>query len=317
MFHRLFALSLVLILVACTQAPQPLRHSRTGFDPSGLRLRDGGTIFIQPIEGIAKPLAQIMGTSLAESLGARGIPSTSNLITNPSYKVRGQVVIKRNRRNPHITGAIYWTFAKRESGEKLEYSQPINVERHRWEYGDQALIDNLVEAAADEFASYLQDNREREAVELAVRDQDVVFFIDKIDGAPGDGANALKKAMTLTLRQAGALVRNKPSKNGYILDAEVRALDPFEGKQRIKIAWIVKDPTGHELGRAQLNNQLDEGRLNKPWGRLAYEISRAAVQSIGLMVERHRSEAQFDRSRTSIGTTAAPGRRNRRFIAPY
>lgn len=317
MLHRLFAFSLVLSLIACTQAPQPLRHSRTGFDPSVLRLRDGGTISIQPIEGIAKPLAKIMGDSLADSLSARGIPSTSNLITNPSYKVRGQVVIRRNKNSPYIDGAIYWTFTKRESGERLEYSQPFHIERHRWIYGDQVMIDSIVEAAADEFAGYLQDNREREAVELAVRDQDIIFYIDKITGAPGDGQSALKKAMALTLRQAGGLVRNQPHKNSYILDAEVRALEPFNGKQRIKIDWIVKDSTGHELGRAQLNNQLDEGRLTKPWGRLAYEISRAAVQSIGLMVEKHRNEGFFERSRGLVGATTPPGRRNQHTIAPY
>jgi len=317
MLKRLCALSLLLLIVACTQAPQPLRHSRTGFDSTGLRLRDGGTVLIQPIEGAARPLAKIMAKSLADSLGVRNIPSTSNPVTNPPYKVRGQVVIKRKRNSPKIKGEIYWTFFSREDKVIHESSQEINVDRYRWEYGDQAMIDNLVENAADQFAGYLQDSAEREAVELDERDKPVVFYVRNINGAPSDGNRALQKAMALTLRQAGAIVRKQQGRDNYIIDAEIEALKPFEGKQRIKVAWVVRDNTGHELGRARQNNRLDAGRLDQPWGRLAYDISRAAMPSIGQMVERHRAEVQFERSRTNPSSTAAPGRRNRLMAPPF
>lgn len=313
MLTRLSALCLVLLMVACTQAPQPLRHSRTGFDPTALRLRDGGTVYIQPIEGIAKPLADIIEDSLAESLAARGIPATANPIQNPPYSARAQAVIERDKTSAQIKGTFYWTFRVQSDGSLREFSQPINVARHRWSYGDQAMVDTFAEAVADEFAGYLQDQREREAVEQSPQDKPIVFYLDRISGAPGDGTQALRKAMGLTLRQLGARISNAPVKGGYILSAEVEALEPYQGKQRIKIVWRVQDAQGQELGQSRLNNRLDADRLTRPWGRLAYEISRASAQSIGLMVQRHQSEQQFERSRGLTGSTAAPGRRNRGF----
>jgi len=313
MLTRLSALCLVLLMVACTQAPQPLRHSRTGFDPTALRLRDGGTVYIQPIEGIAKPLADIIENSLAQSLAARGIPATANPILNPPYSARAQAVIKRDKTSPQITGMFYWTFRVESDGSLREFSQPIDVARHRWAYGDQAMVEIFAEAVADEFAGYLQDQREREAVEQSAQDKPVIFYIDQISGAPGDGAQALRKAMGLTLRQLGARISKNPVKGGYILNADVEALKPYEGKQRIKIIWRVLDAQGQELGQSRLNNQLDADRLTRPWGRLAHEISRASAQSIGLMVQRHQSEQQFERSRNLSPSTAAPGRRNRGF----
>ncbi|WP_135080649.1 hypothetical protein [Terasakiella sp. SH-1] len=317
MLKRLASLCLLLILVACTQAPQPLRHSRTGFDTNSLRLRDGGTVLILPIEGTARPLGQTIAQGLAESLGVRNIPSTSKIITNPPYKVRGQVVIERNRHTPIIKGMVYWTFFSRDDKIVQESSQPIHVERHRWEYGDQHMIDQMVERAADQFAGYLQDRAERKAVELDERNKPVAFRIGQITGVNATNKRELTKAMALTLRQAGASVKSQPSPTTYQLSCEIDVLAPFEGKQRIKVAWIVKDPQGHELGRARQNNRLEQGRMEQPLGRMAYHIAKAALNGIGPLVERHRSEIQFERSREQIGYTAPPGRRNRTIAPPF
>ncbi|SCA55625.1 exported hypothetical protein [Candidatus Terasakiella magnetica] len=317
MLKRLICLSLLLLVVACTQAPQPMRHSRTGFDTTPLRLRDSGTVLIQPIEGAARPLAKIMAASLADSLGVRNIPSTSNPVTNTAYKVRGQVVLKRARNAKKYTGEIYWTFFSRDDKIVHESSQAINVDRYRWDYGDQHMINQLVENAAETFADYIQDKAEREAVKLDERNQQVVFKIASIKGVKPSAQKELYKAMALTLRQAGAIVRPSLSPQGYQLSCEIDVLEPYEGKQRIKVAWIVKDASGKELGRARQNNRLNEGRLEKPLGRMAYNIARAAMGGVGQMVERHREEIRFERSRTQPSHTAAPGRRKRLVAPPF
>jgi len=305
------------MLVACTQAPQPYRHGRTGFDGSSLRLRDGGLVLILPMEGTPRPLGKILARSLADSLAVRNIPSTSNPVSNPSYKVRGQVITDFRSAEKGTLGSIYWTFMDQKDQMIHESSQVIKATRVQWDYGDQKMVTHLVEAAADQFVTYLQDASENGAVDAANHDDIIVFSITKITGAPGDGQNALKKAMSLTLRQAGARVKSKADGKTYLLSSEIDILDPFEGKQRIKIAWIIQDADGNELGRAHQNNQVPEGSLNGKWGRMAYDISKAAMYGIGEVVERHRLELRWSRSREEPTTSQAPGRRSLRIPPPF
>lgn len=317
MKRLLSGLLLLLILTACTQAPQPYRHDRTGVDTSGLRLRDGGTVQILPIEGVAIPMGKTIASNLADSLSVRNIPATSNKLRNPTYSVRAQVIMNRKAKENEKLGSIYWTFMDRSGTVIHESNQDIKGTKFQWDYGDETVVGTLVEDAADRFAGYLQDKSEQQAVELDPRERPVVFQITDIKGTRGDGETSLRRAMGLTLRQYGASVRELADKDTYRLSADIDILDPFEGKQRIKIAWIVKDAEGHELGRAQQNNQLDEGMLDGKWGRLAYDISRAAMGGIGQVVERHRSEQLFEASRGQGNTTAAPGRRKPLSLPPF
>lgn len=308
---------LVTLLGACTQAPQPFRHDRTGFDTSSLRLRDGGTVQVLPIEGTTIAMKDILARSLAESLAARNIPATEKKLTNPSYKVRGQVLLSDGKDRSRNLGSIYWTFMDRTNTVLHETSQTIRGDKYQWEYGDQALVTALVDNAADTFASYLQDASERKAITEDKEESMVTFSMGPIKGAQGDGEASLTKAMSLTLRQFGARVRPTANSTTYKLSADLDILKPYEGKQRIQIAWIVNAPDGEELGRIQQHNQLDVGVLDGKWGRLAYDISRAAMPGIGQVVERHRQEQAFEASRTQQGTTAAPGRREKLVIPPF
>lgn len=308
---------LVTLLAACTQAPQPFRHERTGFDTSSLRLRDGGTVQVLPIEGTSIAMKDILARSLAESLATRNIPATEKPLHNPAYKVRGQVVLNNTKERSRALGSIYWTFMDRTDRVIHETSQPIQGDKYQWDYGDQALVTDLVDNAADTFASYLQDASEKKAITKDKADTIVTFAMGAITGAQGDGESALSKAMSLTLRQFGARVRTKADDKTYRLSADLDILAPYEGKQRIQIAWIVTAPNGEELGRIQQHNQLEVGVLDGKWGRLAYDISRAAMPGIGQVVERHRQEQAFEASRAQQGTTAAPGRREKLVIPPF
>jgi hypothetical protein len=318
MFKRLSLLALLLlILAACTQAPQPYRHSRTGFDTTSLRLRDAGTVYIAPIEGVARPLAKMAAQTLAENLATRNIPSTIHTISQPPYQVRAQVLVDRKSDPKKIHGQIYWTLSDHSNKTIFETTQVLNVERHLWAYGDQKMIDALMEEAAERFAGYLQDKREREAVELAEREKDILITISGIHGAPGDGNTSLKRAMSLTLRQGGAVVTKTPRKGGFLLEGKVDVFEPFEGMQRIKIAWIISDAKGQELGRAQQQNRVEAGTFNQAWGKMAYNIARAALPGIAEVVERERTRRDYERSRLESERTAAPGRRNLLVKPPF
>lgn len=305
------------MLWGCTQAPQPFRHERTGVDTSSLRLRDGGTVLILPIEGPARPLSKIIARSLADSLGVRNIPSTSNPLDNPTYKVRGQLVSSSKKDDRYFKGQFYWTFMDQSGSVVEEAVQDLHMSREKWDYGDQATVEQMVEEAAERIAGYLQDKRARENA-AQVGDQEIVYFhIDGIEGARGDGQQALKKAMELTLRQAGAKVLSLPDERTFGLRAHIDIFDPFEGNERIRIDWIVARPDGTELGRASQNNQMPEGTFDQPWGRLAYHIARAALPGIADVVERHRAEEKWQERFDSEGSPALPGQRRPLVIPPF
>ena len=112
--------------------------------------------------------------------------------------------------------------------------------------------------------------------------------VPKVRGAPGDGNAELTAAMRTVLRNAGWPVRAEPGSDTLTVRGNVEIGKARKGKQPIKLAWIVSDPTGEVLGTIRQKNNVPAGSVDHGFGPNAKFVAKAASSGIFDLVKQKR-----------------------------
>ena len=104
--------------------------------------------------------------------------------------------------------------------------------------------------------------------------------VPRVTGAPGDGSASLSKALQQQLAMRGVTLERAGGPNVYRVEGRVDIGPGSNGKQPIKIDWVVKDPKGIEVGRVSQKNEIPAGSLNGRWGGTADAAAAAATEGI-------------------------------------
>ena len=101
-----------------------------------------------------------------------------------------------------------------------------------------------------------------------------------VAGAPGDGEQALTKALYDVLAPQGVKQASFNDTNVYEIEVIVRVEPDAGGKQSVKINWIVFDAEGNTLGHVSQSKSIRKGSLDKVWGPAAKAAAGAASGEI-------------------------------------
>jgi hypothetical protein len=112
------------------------------------------------------------------------------------------------------------------------------------------------------------------------KDGPLTAVVPSVKGAPGDGGTSLTAAIQRELTTKGVSLTDRPTPATYRVEGAVTLGASREGKQPIQIEWVVRDPNGKKLGTVSQKNDIPEGSLDGPWGRVAEQAAGAAVQGI-------------------------------------
>ena len=112
------------------------------------------------------------------------------------------------------------------------------------------------------------------------RDGALMAMVPSVTGAPGDGSTSLAAAIQRELQTKGIALADRPSPATYRVEGAVILGNARNGKQPIQIEWVVRAPDGKKLGTVSQKNDIPEGSLDGPWGRVADQAASAAVQGI-------------------------------------
>ena len=112
------------------------------------------------------------------------------------------------------------------------------------------------------------------------REEQVAALVPAVTGAPGDGSRSLAAAIQRELSGKGVAVAERPTPGAYRVEGTVAVGRAEGGKQSIQIEWLVRDPQGKKLGTVSQKNEIAEGSLDGPWGKVADQAAGAAVQGI-------------------------------------
>jgi hypothetical protein len=107
-----------------------------------------------------------------------------------------------------------------------------------------------------------------------------VILVKTVDGAPGDGNQALMLAIKQALRVRNFMVTEDPRQAVFLIEGRVEIAPPASGRQRAKVVWTVTTVSGGQVGRAIQENTIPAGSLNGAWGQVAAMVANAAADGV-------------------------------------
>jgi hypothetical protein len=107
-----------------------------------------------------------------------------------------------------------------------------------------------------------------------------------VAGAPGDGEQALARALSTRLSAMGVKQATAFEAHVYDIQGTVRVSPAQGGKETVTIIWVVLDPEGNQLGVTRQTKEVKKGSLNRTWGPAADAAAGAAAADIVKLLPR-------------------------------
>lgn len=108
---------------------------------------------------------------------------------------------------------------------------------------------------------------------------ELAAYVD-VAWAPGDGKEALERAISNRLLDKGFTVTGAPKVNAYEIQGVARLFPAERGKETIRIDWTIFGPEGTRLGNVTQTKVIRKGSLDRHWGAAAEAAAMAAVQDM-------------------------------------
>jgi hypothetical protein len=266
-----------LLLLACQPLPRPFEDQAKEQNDL-LQLSNRGGVVVLAIEGSPSPAA--FSEAIAEALRRIDVPATTRAGTGGALRLGGKAeVTPREAERDQVT--IGWRLARADGAILGGRSGSWLVPREAWLQGDPETLAAIASLAAPEIGELIEGDR-------PVTQQGPPLVVWAVDGAPGDGAVALKAAMERALRRAGYRVLAELGEDALVVSGAVTVAAADAGRQRVTIVWSVLDSDGAELGQVSQENVVRTGLLDGPWGEVARQIATAALEGVGEVIEQLR-----------------------------
>ena len=107
-----------------------------------------------------------------------------------------------------------------------------------------------------------------------------------VAGAPGDGEQALTKALYDALAPRGVKPASFTDTSVYEIEVLVRVEPESKTMQKVTINWIVFDVEGNTLGHVSQKKSVRKGSLDKRWGPAAKAAAGAAAGEIMDLIQK-------------------------------
>ncbi len=277
--------AVLVVLAGCQPLPHPFANDVPKPGSPMLTLRDTAPVAIAPLAGEPRATAAKLAPAMAAALQRHEIAASARIAGLDSYQLTGRI-----QEMPPAGGkaalVALWQLrgpSGRLVGERAERTEAAAGD---WQAGNDDAVARAASAGAEQLAALMQDKAVTEAP-AAIPAGRTRLLIRGVEGAPGDGGQALERAIALLLqRQDLSIVSGPQAKADLLLDADVTVAKPEAGKQHVKIVWHVRRTDGREIGTVAQENDIPAGLLNGPWGDVAYTVAVSAQDGIMALVAR-------------------------------
>lgn len=246
-----------------------------------LALRDTASLTIAPVEGLPRATAEKLGSAMARALQQQEIAASEKTASVGSYQLIGRI---QEMTPAHGKAALVALWELQDASGKWlgERAERLEAAPADWEEGKDEAVTKLAAASAAQLVALLQDDAPREA-DVGGR---IRLRIGAVNGAPGDGGEALARGITELLKKQDLVITDANAEADLVLDAEVTVAKPQAGKQNVKILWRLRRQDGAEIGTVGQENDVPTGLLDGAWGDVAYSVAAAAQDGIMALVAR-------------------------------
>ena len=268
-------LALGLMLAACGQLPKPFKSEPGGGAESPLiALLDSVGVVVVPIDGappgVAGPLADIMAAELRRA----NVAATTGSAVKSAYLLEGRAAFEPAADGRGVV-AVAWTVTDGTGAVIEAFATRQTVSANAWHSANRIPLNIVASDAVPRIATALKAKFPNVAPS-----QRPTIAVVAIEGAPGDGNEALKKAFTAVLKNAGLPVAPDPSNAAIQIFGKVDLTEFEDGREKLEIQWTLRKPDGSEIGTMTQANAVERGRATAQWGPLAYDVTFAMIDSI-------------------------------------
>jgi hypothetical protein len=276
-FLRFWAVGL---LAACQPLPHPFADDVPKPGSPMLTVKDSTSIWVAPVAGTPQATAEKLAAAIAAALQDRQVAASARTAAVSSNILRGHIQEMPAAQGEAAVVAL-WQLKSAKGrllGARTARSDGAAAD---WEKGEAGAVARLAAASADQIAPLVAGSPP--PVEAKVRQ--IRLLIAPITGAPGDGGNALARAIALVLKRPDLAIVAKPSdKPDFVLAAAITVGRPKDGKEHVAIVWRLSHAGGGEIGTVGQQNDVPTGLLDGPWGNVAWSIAMAAEGGIMALV---------------------------------
>jgi hypothetical protein len=280
-------LGLVATLAALVAGCQPLPHPFAADKPPAalIAVPDNINIAVGAFTGEPAAAAAKLPTAVAQALVKHNIPASSQTVSTGSYQLDGRVE-QRPAQPGQSTLTVFWQLRDPQGKIITERNDKLVAATRDWNNGEDAPIGELAAAGASGIAALIAEETPPMPKEQPGGGR-IRVAIRKIAGAPGDGNDSLASSLTAVLKHRDIeLVDAANGKPDLAVEANITVDPPRDGKQHVKIVWHVARAAGAEVGTVAQENDIPKGRLDGPWGDVAYSVAMAAEGGIMQLVDR-------------------------------
>lgn len=268
---------LALLATACDRPSQPFApEHKAAPSATALVLSPRLGLMVQPLDGIHAELEE----QLIPALQRHDFTASSR------RGHRGSAILSGRRDGDT---AIVWQIHAADGSLQAEARQRLDPAAGDPGSYDDAGLKRLADRAAEllDRAILEQEGDSSRRVRLQP------LGIGPIDGAPGNGRQALRAEIGRAMRDAGVPTARDDDDDALMLIGSVHLGRPAGIQREVEIIWQVIRPDGTELGRISQRNLVPASQLEGAWGRLARSIAGAATGGIVDLLRR------IDRESTS------------------
>lgn len=267
----------VLFLGGCGDLPRPFAHTPTGPVNQLTLLRDGAGLKVEPVAGLPSLVSANLADEIARVFRRANIVATTDPAFTGQYVLRGNRVSMEQMVDGRLRSHIVWRLVDDRGAVAGRLEQAVFGDKDGWATADPALMSVVAEEAVPGIARLLQDSDREIASAVIVRPS---VLLGAIRGAPGDGALSLRRALIHHLRRSGVDVVEAGHEGKFSVEGRIDLSPPVEGRQQMKIVWLVRDAGGRELGKVRQANSVPVGKLDRRWGDIAFAIAAGASDGI-------------------------------------
>jgi len=279
----LTAAALAALLAGCQPLPHPFADDRP--PRALLAVPDSVDIAVGSFEGEPRTTAAKLGAAVAKELIKHDIPASERTTSRSSYRLDGRIEESLPLQGK-ATVTVFWRLRDAAGRIVNERSDRLTATAREWDEGNGDRVAALAASGASGLAALLTDEMPKEKSQAGGGGR-VRVAVRKVSGAPGDGDNSLALSMATVLKRHDVdIVDDKSGKPDLAVDAEVTVDPAKSGKQHVKIVWRVSRGAGGEVGTVAQENDIPSGRLDGPWGDVAYSVAIAAEGGVVELVDR-------------------------------
>lgn len=268
--------ALALLPAAC----QPMQHPFETEDKDRtanplLAIGDRVGVTVTPIAGLPSAFSQRLGEAIAGALRDAEIAAAYDVRNRGSFLVRGSASWAERGPEPELdfawvvfspVGEIVGSFTARER-------VPASALDEDGPGPPPGRLAAIAQRSVTKLASLVREEAIAEVVQPGI-------LVGQIDGAPGDGAVSLKRALEFVLRNSDVPVAAADNPKALILVCTIEMGQPADGRQSVALRWVLLLPDGREVGAVRQENAVPAGSLDRAWGSTALLVAEAAYDGI-------------------------------------